>query len=313
MSSRSSSLRAVIRRDGLPWVRDGRSCYFVQQNRGKRSICVDFTRPESWDLLRRIAAEVDVVIENFGTGVLERRGLDYRSLSQQIPGLIMASISAFGREGPWSHKTGFDQVAQALSGVMALTGETDGPPVFAGAPIGDCSAGMQAWGAIGYALWQRERTGRGQWIDVTLVDSLFHMHAISLQAAANSDGAYVNERWGRQSPVLAPVGAFRGPDGYVVIMALNQQWGGLCRAMGRPELESDPRFDTVEARLAHQAELTALIEEWLCSFESNAAACVLLDEQRVPNAPVIDPARRCGPPVPPVPTQCAEGDRPQAR
>ena len=107
----------------LPVGRNGRSGYYVQQNRGKRAICVNFDRPESWALLADLSRRVDIVVENFGPGVLERRGLDYASLSVDNPRLVMASISAFGRQGPWSHKVGYDQVAQAVSGLMAVTGE----------------------------------------------------------------------------------------------------------------------------------------------------------------------------------------------
>ena len=141
----------------LPVGREGRSGYYVQQNRGKRAICVDFANPEAWALLRRLAGKVDVVVENFGPGVLEKRGLDYASLSEAHPRLIMASISAFGRQGPWSHKVGYDQVAQAVSGLMALTGEPDGPPLFAGIPVADGSSGIHAFAGLGWAMYHRER------------------------------------------------------------------------------------------------------------------------------------------------------------
>lgn len=274
----------------LPWVIDGRSAYYVQQNRGKRGICVDFQAPESWDLVRRMAGEVDIVVENFGTGVLERRDLDYQALSALYPKLIMASISAFGRDGPWAAKTGFDQLAQAMSGLMSLTGDRDGPPVFTGAPIADSASGLQAFAQIGYALWHRDRTGIGQWIDVSLVDSLFHMHAVSVQAELTSDGGWVARRNGRHSPVTAPIGAFEGNDGYLVIIAIESQWPSLCQAMDMAELESDPRFAKADDRMTHHVELGQIIETWLRGHRTNAEAAEILDHHRVPNAPVITPA-----------------------
>lgn len=274
----------------LPWVIDGRSVYYVQQNRGKRGICVDFKSPESCELIRRLAGEVDIVVENFGTGVLERRELDYKSLRARYPKLIMASISAFGRDGPWAEKTGFDQLAQAMGGLLALTGDADGAPALSGAPIADCASGLQAFAQIGYALWHRDRTGEGQWIDVSLVDSLFHMHAVSVQAELASDGEWAAQRNGRYSTVTAPIGSFEGNDGYQVIMAAESQWPSLCEAMGMPELMSDPRFTNATERMAHHVELGEIIEQWLRRQPTNAEAAAILDAHRVPNAPVIRPA-----------------------
>ena len=136
----------------LPFIKDGRSGYFVQQNRGKRSLCLDFAKLESLDLLRSLIPTVDVVVENYGPGVLEKRGLDYASLKKINPKIIMASVSAFGREGPLSHKVGYDLIAQAFSGIMHMTGEPSGPPRFVGLGIADVSSGVHAFAALGYAL-----------------------------------------------------------------------------------------------------------------------------------------------------------------
>src|SRR5690606_20287223 len=170
----------------LPLVRDGRSVYYIQQNRRKRSLCIDLRRPEGVDLVRRLAGKVDVVVENYGPGVLERRGLDYASLSREHPGLIMVSISAFGRTGPLSDRVGFDLIAQAFSGLVDMTGDPDGPPSWASVALADGNGGVHAFGAIGYALFHRERTGQGQHIDLSLVDALYHLHEINVQLYANS-------------------------------------------------------------------------------------------------------------------------------
>ena len=271
----------------LPVGREGRSGYYVQQNRGKRAICVDFANPEAWALLRRLAGKVDVVVENFGPGVLEKRGLDYASLSAAHPRLIMASISAFGRQGPWSHKVGYDQVAQAVSGLMALTGEPDGPPLFAGIPVADGSSGIHAFAGLGWAMYHRERTGRGQHLDIAMVDSLFCWHVFAIQGHSLTDGAYRQVRSGGQSPAAAPSGVFKGPQGWIVILVLDRQWPKFCQAIGRPELVEDPRYATGADRVARRAELNALLEGWMAGFGTDEEVIAALDAARVPAAPVL--------------------------
>ncbi|MED5172552.1 MAG: CoA transferase, partial [Actinomycetota bacterium] len=145
----------------LPFVAGNSSSYYTQQNRGKRSICINLGTAQGCALARDLAIKSDVVVENFGPGVLERRGLTWESLQKENPGLVMASISAFGKTGPLSHLQGFDLMGQALSGMMHLTGDSDGPPQFTGSPIADCAAGFVLFGAIGHALFHRERTGSG--------------------------------------------------------------------------------------------------------------------------------------------------------
>lgn len=274
----------------LPVIKDGRSGYFVQQNRGKQSLCLDLRRPEALEIVRGLVATVDVVVENFGPGVMEKRGLAYRDLAQLNPRLVMASISAYGRESPLSHKTGYDWVAQAFAGIMHMTGPADGPPMPVGMGIADVSSGVHAFSAIGYALFHRERTGRGQWLDISMIDSMFHMNEISVQAHSITDGAFVPKRAGNNHPLVAPFGVFKGPTGYLVILALQLQWKGLCEAMARPELEHDPRFVDSNSRARHQHELIPLIEAWLSGFSDNDAVFAQLDRHRVPSAPVLSPA-----------------------
>jgi crotonobetainyl-CoA:carnitine CoA-transferase CaiB-like acyl-CoA transferase len=146
---------------GLAMITDGRSGYFVQQNRGKKSVCVDMNTTEGREVLDRIIAEADVLVENYGPGVLERRGLDYASIAEKHPRLIYASISGFGRTGSYSHKTCFDLIAQSYSGMVALTGDEDGAPMPVGSSYADVTSGVHAFAAIGMALFHRERTGRG--------------------------------------------------------------------------------------------------------------------------------------------------------
>ena len=273
----------------LPLVVDGRSGYFVQQNRGKQSLCVDLRTPEGIAIVKALVAKVDVVVENFGPGVMEKRGLAWSDLKAINPALIMASISAYGRESPLSHKTGYDWVAQAFAGIMHMTGYADGPPMPAGLSMADVSSGVHAFSAIGYALFHRLRTGIGQWIDIAMVDSLFHMFEIPVQAHTLSKGAYVPHRAGSSHPLVAPFAVFKGPTGYLVILALQLQWRGLCEAMERLDLEHDPRFATSNVRAANQQELTPIIEEWLTHFATTDEVLERLEQFRVPSAPVLSP------------------------
>jgi len=271
----------------LPVLREGRSIYFIQQNRGKKSLCLDFAKPEAVDLLRRLAGTVDVVIENYGPGVLERRGLGWDALSRAHPRLVLASISAFGKTGPLSHKVGFDLIAQAFSGLMHMTGDPAGPPAWVGLGIADVNAGVHAFGAICAALLWRERSGRGQQIDVAMVDAVYHMHEGNVQWYANGDRTSEPMRYGAQHSLAGPMGVYRAPEGWIVILTLERQWPSLAKALGRPELVDDPRFATGLERGRNRAALAELIEGWMARFPSDEAVLAALEENRVPAAPVL--------------------------
>jgi CoA:oxalate CoA-transferase len=271
----------------LPAIKDGRSGYFVQQNRGKQSLCLDFAKPEAIELLRNLAAKVDVVTENYGPGVMEKRGLDYASLRKINPRIIMASISAFGKTGPLKHRVGYDFIAQAFSGLMHMTGAPDGPPMFVGLGIADQGSGVHAFSALGYALYYREKTGVGQHIDISMVDSLFHMHEVNVQAYGLTDGAFVPNRMGSHHQLVCPCGAFKGPQGYIVVLVLDRQWPAMARAMGRPDLINDPRFANAADRGKNQKELIAIIEAWMQAHSTDEEVLKIFEEHRVPSAPVM--------------------------
>ncbi|MBM36027.1 MAG: CoA transferase [Acidimicrobiaceae bacterium] len=273
----------------LPFTSDEGSSYYTQQNRGKRSLCIDLSKDEGCALARDIALRCDLVVENFGPGVLERRSLDWENLRLGNPKLIMASISAFGKTGPLSHLQGFDLMGQALSGMMHLTGEPDGAPQFTGSPISDCAAGLTLFGAIGHALFHRERTGEGQYIEVTLVDPLFSMHSIAVQGHSATRGEWAQERSGRQFSIVVPSGTYQGPDGWVVLQVLEPQWERLCEAMDQKALATDARFGSPEARVENAQELLRLVEVWMQEFDSNAELLSYLEGWRIPAAPVLSP------------------------
>jgi crotonobetainyl-CoA:carnitine CoA-transferase CaiB-like acyl-CoA transferase len=271
----------------LPFLKDGRSIYFIQQNRGKKSCCVDFSKPEGVELVRALIPHVDVVIENYGPGVMEKRGLDYASLRQLNPGLVMCSVSAFGRKSPLSHLTGYDYIAQAFSGIMHMTGDADGPPRFVGVAIADGIAGVNAFAALGYALLHKNRTGQGQYIDISMVDALYHMQSVEVQMFAANAGKYKPMRFGIHHYMSCPQGVFKAKQGYIVILALDRQWPNVCQALGKPELINDPRFSSAGRRGKNKTELIAMIESWLQSFPTDEAALKALAEHRVPAGPVL--------------------------
>jgi crotonobetainyl-CoA:carnitine CoA-transferase CaiB-like acyl-CoA transferase len=218
---------------------------------------------------------------------MEKRGLDYASLNQLNPRVIMCSISAFGRKSPLSHLTGYDYIAQAFSGIMHMTGDPDGPPRFVGVAIADGIAGVNGFAALGYALFHRDRTGQGQYIDIAMVDALYHMQSVELQMFAASKGTYKPMRFGIHHYMGCPQGVFKASQGYIVILALDRQWPNVCNALGKPELIKDPRFSSAGRRGKNQKELIPLIEAWLQSFPTDEAALKALADHRVPAGPVM--------------------------
>jgi CoA:oxalate CoA-transferase len=277
-------------------INDGRSGYFVQQNRGKKSLCIDIDRPEGREILDGLIARADILVENYGPGVLERRGLDWASLSKKHPRLVMASISGYGRDSAYSDRTAFDLIAQAESGIMFVTGEKEGPPTPVGTSIGDVGSGVHATAGIGFALYHRERTGRGQHVDIAMVDALFHMHEVGVQGPSLTKMRWRPSRSGHQSAINAPHGSYRGPEGWIVLQVMARQWPGFCRAIGRPQLETDERFADLDGRSKNRHALHAIVEEWLAAQESDDAAIAALEAERVPCAKVLEPIGAVGHP-----------------
>lgn len=271
-----------------PVIRKGRSAYFMQHNLGKQSLCVNLKTEAGRDLIRALVPHMDVVVENYSPGVMARMGSDYAALKPLNPRLVMCSISALGQTGPLAHMPGFDYIAQAYAGITEVMGEPGHAPVMPMVAMGDVSTGVHALAAITCALLHRERTGEGQYIDVSLLDSYIHTHDFSLQTYTASKGKFVPTRGGAHHTGLVPCGIFRAAQGYVVIIAaLDHQWRGLTRAMGRPELYDDARFRSVRDRLQHKELLIDEIERWLQSLPDRDAALAALERERVPVAPVL--------------------------
>lgn len=228
-----------------------------------------------------------MLIENFSPGAIGRMGLDWDTVHALNPRLVMCSISAFGQSGPLANLPGYDYIAQAYSGFTSLIGEPDGSPYFPQLAFGDAASGGFALAAVLAALLHRERGGAGQYLDISLLDVYVSGQEIGIQAVSASGGSIVPRRTGRQHFSVAPLGIFKGAQGYLVIVALGRQWDQLCRVMGRPELAADPRFSENATRVANLPEVVTLIENWLASVGDDAEAIRLLEAERVPVAPVL--------------------------
>lgn len=267
-----------------------RSGFFIQQNRGKRSVCVDFRTAAGQEIARRLVERADVVVENFAPGVMARYRLAYDDLRAVKPGVIMASISGFGQTGPLADRPAFDFVAQGYSGIAHMTGFADGPPLLVGSAIADSNAGVHAFAAIGLALYRRQRTGEGAFLDISMVDALIHMHETAIHAPAMTKGDYTPIRHGRDYQPLAPAGVFKAPQGWIVMIVTVHQVDQLWEALDRPDLATDPRFRGNNARLAHRQELNHIIEEWMATFDTDDEVVEALAAYRVPCTKVNSPA-----------------------
>ncbi len=239
----------------------GESGYFMLLNRGKKSITINLKSPAGMDVLHRLIGESDVLIENFTPGVTRKLGIDYGSLRDRYPRLVYASISGFGQDGPLAHRAAYDIIAQAMSGLMSVTGSPDGPPTRVGESVGDLVAGLYtAWGIM-VALAARERTGRGQNVDVAMMDGLFSFLVTPMTLYLF--GGKTPTRVGNRHPISTPFDTYRASDGHVVIAVANDpMFRRLAAAMEMPELADDPRFATDEERTRHEPQLRALMEEW---------------------------------------------------
>jgi crotonobetainyl-CoA:carnitine CoA-transferase CaiB-like acyl-CoA transferase len=275
---------------GMPYLKDNRSGYFVQQNLGKKSLCIDIRKEAGLDIIKDLIPRMDVLVENFGPGTIKRLGLGYDVAKALNPKIVMCSISTFGQDGPLANQPGWDFIGACYSGVIDMVGEPDQTPVLPGLAIGDTSTGVHALAAIACALLYRERGGSGQHLDVSLLDAYFTYHDTGVHAYSLSAGSYLHRRWGRQHPLYTPIGLFDGHDHPICIMGpLDNQWAGLCRAMGRPDLVTDQRFATAAERVKNQAQVIKIVQDWI-ERTPDGQALAALEENRVPAAPVLSVA-----------------------
>jgi CoA:oxalate CoA-transferase len=263
---------------------NGESTYFALLNRGKKSVTVNLKSPEGIALIRDLAGQADVLVENFRPGVMERLGLGPAVLQDDNPRLIVASISGFGQSGPFADWPAFDLVIQAMSGLMSVTGERDGRATAVGESIADVATGMfAAWG-IAAALYDRERTGIGRKLEVAMLDSVFSMLLTGLARRLFTEQP--TRRVGNRHPETYPVDSFSTRDGDIVLVGFSDTiFRRICEAIKRPEAADDPRFKTNADRNAHEDELRALIAAWAANLPREEALR-RLRKADVPAAPV---------------------------
>jgi crotonobetainyl-CoA:carnitine CoA-transferase CaiB-like acyl-CoA transferase len=255
----------------------GESCYYLSINRNKEGVVIDMKTPEGLDLVRRLAEKCDILMENFRPGVLDRLGLGYDELARRNPGLIWASISGFGQDGPYRDRPAYDMIVQAMSGGMSLTGEPGRAAVRAGIPIGDLSAGMYA--AIGSlaALEERRRTGKGTFIDISMLDCQVAM--LTYQAAYYLHSDAVPGRQGRGHESIPTYRSFAAANDTELVITANTErmWKGLCSVLQRDDLTEDPRFLTNDDRFRNRAALWPILEQAFQQKEAKEWVPLLLD------------------------------------
>lgn len=264
------------------------STYYLQHNHSKLSFAIDLKKPGARALVMSMIPKVDVVVENFAPGVIGRLGFAYEDVKKVNPKIVMCSISMAGQTGPLAYKAGYDYMGQAYAGITDGIGEPDRAPAITTMALGDISTGVAAAMAIGFALIHRDRTGEGQYLDASLIDTYFHMHEVNVPMVSMRGDKFRPTRNGSQHPAGGPTGTYhyRG-DQYIFITVVPHQWPQIVKAMGMPELLNDPRFKSARGRRDNNRQLQEIIENWLATFPTRDDALAALDKQRVPCAPVL--------------------------
>ncbi|RQZ80123.1 CoA transferase [Burkholderia cepacia] len=276
---------------GPPYLKDAdgadtaEAAYYLAANRNKRSVTVDIATPEGQQIVRELAAQSDVVLENYKVGQLKKYGLDYESLRAVKPDLVYCSVTGFGQTGPYAHRAGYDFIVQGIGGFMSITGERDGEPgggpQKAGVAIADLATGLYSTIAVLAALTHRDRTGEGQYIDMALLDV-----QVALLANMNTNFLASGKppvRWGNAHPNIVPYQTFQTSDGWIIVAVGNDgQFRKFVEAGGRPELADDERFATNPSRVRHRDTLVPILAEmvkargkadWIDALEAAGVPC----------------------------------------
>jgi len=267
---------------------NGDAAYFTACNRNKKSVTIDFSKPEGAELVRKLARDCDVVVENFKVGGLKKYGLDYDSLKADNPRLVYCSISGFGQDGPYAHRAGYDFMIQGMGGLMSVTGQPDdnpgAGPVKVGVAVCDLFTGMYASVSILAAIAHRDRTGEGQHIDCSLLDSQVSM--LANQAANWLVGGMVPTRMGNNHPNVVPYRVYPTSDGHVIVTCGNDgQFQRLCQGLDAPDLAADPRFASNAERIANRDELDRRITGLLAG-RTRQDVIAILESVNVPCGPI---------------------------
>ena len=273
-----------IERPGDPADIAGRhEADFQNKHRNKRGMALNLREAAGREILYRLAARADVLVENFRPDVKERLKFDYATLAAINPRLVYCSISAFGQDGPYKARPGVDQIVQGMSGLMSITGEPGRGPMRVGIPIADIVTGLHAALGILVALLERATSTRGQWVQASLIES--QMFTLDLQAARYLVDGVVPRQVGNEHPTGVPTNVYKTRDGYVNIAPIPAMWGRLCKALGREDLIEHPDFATREVRRKRRAEVNALIQGITAEIDT-ATLMLRLEEAQVPCGPI---------------------------
>jgi crotonobetainyl-CoA:carnitine CoA-transferase CaiB-like acyl-CoA transferase len=262
---------------------------FAMLNSNKLGVTLNIKEPRGRELLKRMTAMADVLLENFAPGVMDRLGLGWSVLSQLNPRLVYGSGTGYGLDGPDRDNLAMDLTVQAMSGVMSITGFPDGPPLKAGAAVVDFLSGIHLYAGVVTALYERQITGRGRLVEVAMQETVYPALASNLSFLHASEGGLPPRTGNKHGGLaIAPYNVYATADGHIAINVVKEvHWQGLLEAMGRPELKSEPRFASNALRVAVMEEVDGLIERWACTL-SRDAVMALLKRHRVPAAPVRD-------------------------
>jgi formyl-CoA transferase len=258
---------------------DADALFFLSFNANKRSLTLNLKHPRGQEVFRALLRTADVLLENFGPGVIDRLGFGYSTVRELNPRLVYASIKGFGSYGPYRDYKSYEPIAQAMGGAMSVTGSPDGPPTFTWASIGDSGTGMHCVIGILAALMQRHATGAGQQVEVSMQDAVVNLIRVSLRD--HQRFGHAMPRTGNQLGAGVPGTTYRchpgGPNDYVFIFVQQQMWHPLLRAIGRDDLVGDARYETPEARWPHKAEVDRLVEDWTSKRSKHDAMKILAD------------------------------------
>ncbi len=267
-----------------PYFHEGESLYYISLNRNKKGVTLNLNKEQGKSLFYGLAKKADILLENFRPGVTKKLGVDYEHLKMINPRIIYCSITAYGPEGPYGQRPAYDLIIQALSGSMSMTGEPETGPLRLGVPMGDLAGSM--WAIIGIlsALQHREKTGEGQLVDISLLDSLTSL--ITYPALYFSYGGEIAQALGSGHQAIVPFQACQTKDYYLAVTCANEKfWGLLCQALGMLELAADPRFAKMGDRLRHKQELNEILGR-VFAQKTNVEWEKILSQAGVPSAPV---------------------------
>ena len=269
---------------GPPFI-EGESAYFMSVNRNKRSITINMKNEKSKEIIKKLIDKSDVLVENFRPGIMERLGFDYKKVKEMNPRIIYCSISGFGQDGPYKNRPGFDQVLQGMGGLMSLTGEEGGPPIKVGVAVTDIAAGMYAAYGIMIALFNRERTGNGQMVDISMMDS--QVSWLTYRAGSYFATGEIPKPLGSGHQLIVPYQAFKAKDVYINIAVGNDRmWEKFCKLVGLEKIMNDPKFVNNSNRVINRDELEEIIGKLIVT-KNGAEWLELLKGEGIPCGPIF--------------------------